>query len=242
MKRAEAVTRLSLMNRTPVIVRVDARAFHSWTRGAEKPFDSGISQAMYQSTVELADEAQGCKLAYVQSDEVSLLLTDFDSLETQPWFGNDLQKIVSISASTMTAAFNHYRYSAGVIHTTKRATFDARAFNLPMDEVANYFLWRAKDWRRNSILGLARAHFSAKQLHGVNQSAALEMLSAIGVEWDSLAPNLRFGSFYLPRWNECQDDVPPFYAGINTVVEKALAVPPSEEDIKAAIAGVAKDA
>lgn len=104
----------------------------------------------------------------------------------------------------------------------KPATFDARAFNIPGEDVANYFLWRAKDWRRNSVLGLAQYHFSSKALHGANQAKALEMLARIGVRWEELPAHLKNGRFYLPRLRE-YEDVEPSYQAVAAMMERALA-------------------
>lgn len=223
MKGYESVSRPALMRRCPAIVRVDGRAFHTWTRGCAKPFDQMVLSAMLRATIAAAEEMQGCKLAYVQSDEASFLLTDYDTLETQPWFGYDLSKVVSLSASIFTAEFNK-----GVIMTKPPATFDARAFNVPHDEVANYFLWRAKDWRRNSIQMLAQAHFSQRQLDRKKQGDMLAMLAEKGIDWSALPDHLRCGRFYLPLWQETVEDVEPHYPVIAELLAKAMERPSEE--------------
>ena len=200
MKGYESVAQADLMRRTPVIVRCDGRSFSTWTRGAEKPFAWPIIRAMWSATKATMDEMQGCKAAYVQSDEASFVLTDTDTLATQPWFGGNLQKIVSIAASTFTANFNQAwrtEIFEGGGHTERLATFDARAFNLPPAEVSNYFLWRVRDCRRNSILGLAAAHFSPRQMHGKKTDELCCMLAEKGVVWEELAGELRFGKMFL---------------------------------------------
>jgi len=201
MKRYEGVPRHSLMTRTPVIVRVDGRAFHTYTRGMERPFDKILQNAMVESAIQVAKEMSGFKLGYTQSDEASFLLTDWDTLETQPWFDYDQQKLASLCASIMTAHFNK------IIHDSINslwqswaekgagnpqphpfpkalAAFDGRAFNIPIGpEIVNYFLWRAKDWERNSLSMVALSHFSAKQLHGKKKADMHEMLYKKGVNW-----------------------------------------------------------
>lgn len=108
----------------------------------------------------------GCKLVHHQSDEITLLLTNYDKLTTQSWFENNLQKIVSISASLATAKFNEEIQK--VYPDKPLATFDARAWVLPHDEVANYFLWRQQDATKNSISMVAQAHFRHSELEGLN--------------------------------------------------------------------------
>jgi tRNA(His) guanylyltransferase len=145
--------------RTPVIVRVDGRAFRTFTCDNFTMSPSAkFHDAMVLAAEVVADGIQGFKLGYVQSDEASFLMTDYDNLQTQPWFGYNKSKIESVSASIMTAAFARYMRLIGV-HAL--ATFDARAFNIPEDEVANYFLWRSQnmlasarhDWGRDLIDG-----------------------------------------------------------------------------------------
>ena len=180
MKDYEYVSRNYLTKRTPVIVRVDGKAFHTFTRDFDRPFDSTLSEAMIAAACRLFDEMQGCKLAYVQSDEISFVLTDYDNLDTQGWFGYNRSKIETISASCVTMRFNQCMRFAG---KDNNAMFDARAFNIPPDEVVNYFLWRAQDWHRNSVSMFAQAHFSQKQLHKRNITDLHNMLHDIGKNW-----------------------------------------------------------
>ena len=95
-------------NRLPIIIRIDGKAFHTYTRGLKRPFDKIFMTAMQNTTLDLVKNIGGCKLGYVQSDEISLLLTNDDTLQTQPWFDNNIQKIVSISASMATLYFNKH--------------------------------------------------------------------------------------------------------------------------------------
>ena len=183
MKGYEAVSDGALMRRSPVVVRVDGKAFHSLTRGMERPFDDGFSSCMDAVAVALCEGAQGAKVAYAQSDEVSVLLTDYDTLQTDGWFGYRIQKIASVSASIATAAFNSaYR---GRFDNGRVGLFDARVFVLPRDEVTNYFVWRQRDAVRNSIQSTGQAHFSHKDLHRKSTNEVQEMLfSERGINWN----------------------------------------------------------
>lgn len=184
--------RIKLTRRTPVIIRLDGKAFHTLTRSCEKPFDEHFNRCMFSTMEFLCQEMQGVKCAYIQSDEISLLLTDFDKLDTQAWFDYNLQKIVSISSSMATYAFNVFwrekkKYQYGI--------FDSRAFNIPKSEAKNYFIWRQKDWERNSIQMLAQAHYSHKELHKKNNSDMHEMLHEKGINWADLEPKWKNGTF-----------------------------------------------
>ena len=149
----------------------------------QKPYDMNLVLAMDAATLALVKEAQGSAFAYVQSDEISVLLTDFATIQTDAWFDGNVQKIASVAASVATAAFNAaYAGYQGAMP----AHFDARVFTIPdAVEVANYFVWRQQDATRNSIQGLGQAHFSAKQLHGVNNAEMQELLfREKGINWN----------------------------------------------------------
>jgi len=190
----EDTYRFKLTRRTPVIIRLDGKAFHTLTRGCDKPFDEIFQWSMVETMRKLCEEVQGVKCAYTQSDEISLLLFDFDRLDTQAWFDYNLQKIVSVSASIATLAFSNAYNKQGI--------FDARAFNIPKEEVKNYFIWRQKDWERNSLQMLAQSHFSQKQLNKKNKADMHEMLHEKNVNWADLEGKWKNGSFMFRDMRE----------------------------------------
>lgn len=202
IKRYEAASDFTLTPRSCVVIRVDGKAFHTFTKGCTKPFDQPLVDAMVDAMISVADEMQGLKLAYTQSDEATFVLTDFDTYETQGWFGYELNKLVSISASAFTGFFNQ-TYTLKPRRTV--AMFDSRAFVVPKDDVANVFLWRQKDWERNSLQMLARAHFSQKELHGQNHAAIHEMLFDIGINWANLPKQLKNGT-YIDKYGVVSHD------------------------------------
>lgn len=181
-------TRFYLTRRTPVILRLDGKAFHTLTKSAIKPFDASIEFAMLTAMDAVCKEISGAKIGYVQSDEISILLTDFDKLETEAYFDYNIQKIASVAASIAAVNFtNSYK---------RNGFFDCRCFNIPKEEVVNYFLWRQKDWIRNSVSMLAQSVFSHKQLHGKSQSNMHEMLHERGINWASLPSYRKNGTFF----------------------------------------------
>lgn len=203
IKKYEQVSNNTLLRRTPVFIRVDGKAFHTFTRGCEKPFDDIIISCMTSATIHTSREMQGFKLAYTQSDEATFMLMDTDSLETEPWFGNNVNKLVSITASMFTHYFSErYRYWFG---EPCKAFFDARAFNVPEDDWPNVFIWRQKDWARNSLQMLARAHFSHKHLQGKKSRDIHEMLHHKGVNWADLDDVYKNGTFIRPEGGELHD-------------------------------------
>ena len=186
-------TRIKLPRRTFTIIRIDGKAFHTYTRGLEKPFDDGLIEDMNETTAYLCKNIQGAKLGYVQSDEISILLTDFDDITTHAWFDNNLQKMASIAASMATAKFNQLRIVRGMFKGTegmgqalnKLATFDARVFQIPfVDEVQNYFIWRQQDATRNSISSVAQSLYSHKELNGKKTDEMQDMIFQKGINWN----------------------------------------------------------
>jgi tRNA(His) guanylyltransferase len=202
-ERYEDRNRYFLPRRTYTIIRVDGRAFHTWTRGLDKPYDSQFMVCMDAAALALCKDIAGAKLAYVQSDEISVLLTDFEKNDTEAWFDGNLQKIVSVSASVATVAFNlklmelKGSSSEDEITITKRtpnAVFDSRAFTIAdRIEVMNYFVWRQKDAERNSVTLLASAYASHKQLHGKSAAARQDIIHAAGDNWNNHPTSFKRG-------------------------------------------------
>lgn len=183
-----------LPRRTHTLIRLDGKAFHTYTRGLTRPYDKQLMDDMTETAQFLCQEIQGARVAFTQSDEISVLLTDFATRQTEAWFDGNVQKIVSVAASIATAKFNELRPG-------KLALFDARVFTIPDElEVINYFLWRQRDATRNSISMLAQAHFSQKRLHGLSTGAMQELLwSEKQINWNDEDPRFKRGTIVVPR-------------------------------------------
>jgi tRNA(His) guanylyltransferase len=196
MKRYEATTRTLLPRRTYTLLRVDGRAFHTYLRDCARPFDETFMADMNTVAEALCAEITGSVFAYTQSDEISILITDFASEHTEPWFGGVVAKQLSISAALATAVLNERRPG--------RALFDARVFTIgdPV-EVANYFLWRQRDAVRNSISMAAQAHFSHRRLQGVNGGGMQELLfTEAGVNWNDYPDGCKRGRITVRHTGE----------------------------------------
>ncbi len=160
-KSYEDRTRYSLPRRTYSLIRIDGRAFHTWTRGLTKPYDLEFMTCMDAAAIALCKEIAGAEFAFVQSDEISVLATDFRDEASQSWFDGNIQKWVSVAASVATMAFNAelmelinlYNPDDQPLRKKKpNAVFDARVFTIPdYIEVENYFIWRQNDSERNSV-------------------------------------------------------------------------------------------
>lgn len=233
MKGYENITRNYLTRRIPAIIRLDGKAFHTFTKGMVKPFDPVMTQAMQQTMKFLCENIQGCILSYTQSDEITLVLTDYDTIKTDAWFNYNIQKVVSIAASMATLAFNREfviahgdwfskSFDDGTsnqpgflqlddLYTSKRhrAMFDARVFSIPKEEVCNCLIWRQQDATRNSIEAVGQAFFSQRQLHKKNQSDIQEMLwSQHGVNWNDFPTELKRGSCCIKQCIQTPMDDP----------------------------------
>lgn len=194
-KKYESIYERYFLPKTPIIIRVDGKAFHSWVKTARgfkpchKPFDNDLITCMFESAKKVAKQMQGCRALYAQSDEVTFVLTDDSTFESQQWFGGRQNKIESVTASLMTAYFNQLwitmdaHYAINQDRNRTPAVFDARAFQCPKDDVANVFLWRVKDWERNSLNMYCEQFFSHKDLQGQGRADRHEMLHNIGKNW-----------------------------------------------------------
>ena len=216
----ENITRYYLTRRMPVIIRVDGRSFHTFTKGFKKPFDDVLVKTMQDTMKYLCENVQGCVLGYTQSDEISLVLTDYAELTTDAWFGNNLQKMCSVSASMATLTFNKAfndnivkyidnnldadcgvtkdltEYTKILINArNKGAMFDSRVFTIPKEEVCNYFIWRQQDSTRNSIQSVGQANFSQRELNGKSCNDIQDMLmTQKSINWNDYATTLKRGS------------------------------------------------
>lgn len=208
MKEYENVSSSKLVRRTPVIIRIDGRSFHSWTNKikAKKPFDDELISLMQETTKHLCENVQGCRFGYCQSDEISLLLVDYGTIESDAFFDNKIQKIVSIVASITTAYFNRAvllkNFDTQII-PYPLAMFDARCFNIPKEEINNYFLFRQQDMTRNSVQMLARSLFSHKECEKKNNSELQDMMmEKHNVNWNDLETYKKRGTCVYKKLDE----------------------------------------
>jgi tRNA(His) 5'-end guanylyltransferase len=192
----EARARTYLPRRTPVAIRIDGKAFHTFTRGFQKPFDEVLGNSMVRTMEYLCKNIQGCVFGYTQSDEITLLLIDYKQLNSEAWFDYQTQKMCSIAASMATMAFNKFfseevarfrknkfynekgenQYEKYLRAIDKGAMFDARVFSIPKEEATNLIYWRQLDATRNSIQMVGQAKFSHNELQGKSCNMIQDML------------------------------------------------------------------
>lgn len=203
--------------RMPTILRIDGRTFHTFTKDMVKPFDVKFIDIMARLAEYLCKEIHTSQLAYIQSDEISILLHPYKKLSTEAWFGNEIQKIVSVSAGLASSWLTK--------EMGRLAVFDSRVFVLPEVEVVNYFLWRQQDWEKNSVQMLARSLFTHKELHGKNRKEMVEMIFQKGGNWNKLSTYLKRGICVLKTQSGFIRDVEiPIFSEDREYIHKFLNV------------------
>jgi len=189
-------TKVFLNRRTITLLRLDGKGFSKLTKSLNKPFDDAFSDDMDATAIYLCQNIQGAKFAYTQSDEITVVMTDFDTLETDAWFDYNVQKMVSISASLATAKFNQLRlFREPNTPDTKLACFDSRVFQVPnIDEMVNAIINRQQDCTRNSVSMAASANYSHEELNGKSSDEKQEMLFQKGINWNDYKTKYKRGS------------------------------------------------
>ncbi len=222
----EAIPKTSLIRRTPVAIRIDGKAFHTFTRGFEKPFDTLLVNGMQQTTKKLCENIQNCVFGYTQSDEITLILVDYKDINTAAWFDYEVQKLCSISASMATLYFNKFfkqsveQFDMNSITQEKEvdnykllsnykralntgAMFDSRCFNIPKEEVCNLIYWRQLDATRNSIQMVGQANFSHKELQGLTCNKIQDkLITETDINWNNYPTYLKRGTSCLKKDSE----------------------------------------
>jgi tRNA(His) 5'-end guanylyltransferase len=214
--------RQSLPRRTYTVIRLDGKAFHTLTKQFGRPFDDNFIHMMDETAIYLCENIQGVKIAYVQSDEITLVLIDFDSLQTESWFDGNIQKITSVSAALATSAFNkqYFKYqfycvwnenlrtdnteSAEFFDTLTLAQFDSRVFVIPEhEEVKNCLVWRQQDAIRNSVQMVAQSLFTHQELHKKSIKNQLDMILQKGQNWNDYPDYQKRGRIIVKESYEC---------------------------------------
>lgn len=233
----EQIPKIKLMRRCPVICRIDGRAFHTFTKGFKRPFDDLLIKTMQETVKYLCENVQGCVLAYTESDEISLLLIDYQKLDSDAFFDYEVQKLCSIISSMATLVFNKYfsgnvqdfgyeccydpdnnnfgdkvvngkeedyaRYELIYMKKLYTAMFDARVFNIPKEEVTNYFYSRQLDAIRNSVQMVGRAKFGHKELKYKSRIEIQDMLiNQKHIDWNNLPTYQKRGSCVIYKQKE----------------------------------------
>jgi tRNA(His) guanylyltransferase len=209
-----------LLRRTPAAIRIDGKAFHTFTKHFDRPFDNAFMKSMNMTMLTLCMNIQGCVLGYTQSDEITLILVDYKNLNSQAWFNYEVQKMCSISASIATESFNTYLKMFKESNKLKyiftvpgAANFDSRCFNIPREEVTNLLYWRQVDAIRNSTEMIGRAFFSNKELMHKKCKDIIDMLGKINVYLNDYEIGARRCRCCIKRKDESwmiDEDIPIF--------------------------------
>ena len=214
----EESSKTKLLRRTPVIIRLDGCHFHTFTKTLNKPFDDVFMNVMQKTMLHLCENIQGCVLGYTQSDEITLVLKDYDNLNSNAWFDYEVQKLCSVTASMATLYFNkefnneiilkdNSNIDLEYLNNLKKAynlgaTFDSRCFNIPKEEVTNCILWRQLDAERNSINSLAQSYFKQKEISGLKNKELISKLeNDKNVIWENLSTPKKRGTCAIRNEN-----------------------------------------
>mgnify|MGYP001154411212 CR=1 FL=1 len=226
MKEYEHQHRRKLSKDSYILMRLDGKSFHSYTRGLKKPYDLKLMEAMDNTLLKLCEQIQGVRFGYVESDEISLLISNdnshepkIDGNEPELWMGGIEAKMLSLSAAIASTQFNSYRekqlVKAGLAKTDPNsfhkttALFDSRLWTFPKtsegrDLVSKYFFWRVKDSYKNSVTMAASVYFSNKELHGLNTAARINKLKEINQPWESLPDGFKYGRYAVKEAKEAE--------------------------------------
>jgi len=180
-----------LPSNMPIIIRIDGRSFKKFTRGMERPFDEGFIEMMNEIAKEICRGIQFCRMAYLQSDEISFLVYQKD-LDNTGWFNNKIEKMCSVISSKASSIATKWVMD-NIPDKNPIVSFDARANVYPIKEVSNYFIWRQKDWERNSLFMVARSYYSSKELKYKKSFEQQDMVFKAGDNWDNYSTYLKRG-------------------------------------------------
>lgn len=211
-KDYEKASDYTLIRRTPIICRVDGRSFHRVCRKLNKPYEPLLLEAMAKTMFYVVGEMAGAVFAYQQSDEITFVLRNDQSLDSEPWYGNRIQKISSVAASLATLGFNKaILNSDNKLNLVGDAIFDARVFALPsIGEVVNNLIWRQQDCTRNAVSGASQAvlgkkfgkKVALKMLHGQSTKDKLELMrTECGIDFSQEFPTayrMGVGAYKVP--------------------------------------------
>ena len=168
-----------LLIRTPVIVKVDGHQFGALTAGLSKPYDRGVINAMAHATKTMVENGPA-KFGYTYSDKAFFLLIDYEGEETNTLAGGDSQAIASIIASSFARDFiEGLPLETEYDDMMYGASFSARAFNVPREEVTNYFIYRQNGAEAKLIYALGRMHVS-QEMKGVRPQEMEALLKEMG--------------------------------------------------------------
>lgn len=187
-KEYQAVYDFRLPLKTYAILQLDGKAFHTFTRGMERPFDERFMNAMNQTAVAVLKEISNANFAYVQSDEINILVTDFAKEETEAYFANRINKVVSTAASVASVTMSK------LYPEKEMVTFDARFFAVPTKHaVWEFFLWRQVDAIKNSIQLVAQSTFTKRELFKQKSEQLKQMLTKAGISWENFSTDKQQG-------------------------------------------------
>ena len=206
-----------------IIAHIDGRSFSKMIKNKfQKPFDRDFINMMNETASYLCAMVQGVHLAYVQSDEISLLIKK-NTPESDVFFGGRLCKMQSIIASLATAKFNQLMAAKTIQNNMYEITlmdfedtedtvyspsdcvdtvlnmalcqFDCKVWDVDTaNDAMAWFLFRNIDCIRNSKQQAAQTYLPHNVLLGLDSDTQIKMLlDEKGVDWNSFSGGEKSG-------------------------------------------------
>lgn len=182
---------------TYAIVRVDGRAFSRISNKLDKPYSTHFMDWMDAAAIQLCYEMQGAVFAYVQSDEISVIMSDMNGERRGRWFDWNVNKLVSVSASIASGTFNlgfQHDLNGTLWEDRRPASFDSRVIPVKSRlDAIQYFMWRQRNAYTNAISMVADRICGSAALNGKNLNDRIDMLFQQGIMVNDLPLGLRQG-------------------------------------------------
>lgn len=179
----------------PLVVRLDGKSFHTFTKGLERPYDQSLSDLMVATMKALVDRFQA-NIGYTQSDEITLVFLSEPEDRGDLNFDGRLQKIETLTASFASVYFNKHLRNYLPQKADELPIFDSRAFAVPnAQEAYHSLLWRQQDCTKNAISMAAQSMYKQSELQGKNGSELQEMMFQKGVNFNDYPFFFKRGTF-----------------------------------------------
>lgn len=199
------LTDYKLMPNCYILVMIDGKNFSKLIKNKfEKPFDDWFISTMDKTAVHLCKEVQNCVGAFVQSDEISLIIKDNTST-CAPYDGR-LCKLQSIIPSMATAFFNKEIIKRNIlsgmnvddITNMPDYCFDCKAWTVPsVNDAMAWILYRQIDCIRNSKQQFAQTYVPHKELCGKDTDKQIALcLEKTGNDWNAIENNKKYGRLF----------------------------------------------
>jgi Uncharacterized conserved protein len=246
-----SLTDYKLMPNTYVLAMVDGHRFSKLIKNKfDKPFDDLFIKMMNETAKYLCENIQGVKFAYTQSDEISIVITDFDTPMTDSYFSFRLCKMQSLIAAMATAKFNQmyaklandykgFGLKKFDMKEYPTYTFDCKVWTVPIaNDAYAWFLYRQTDCIKNSKAQTAQTYLSHKELVGLTSDEMIAKLkNEKGIDWYDFENGKKYGRLIRKVETPMEKDLP---TGEHVKFTRNIWTPVGMTDLKEDTAQVVK--